>query len=202
MTYDDFLPYVLLGVPGCPDELAIQHIRLAAIEFCARTLVWTDETDPLPSVADVSSYAIKPPDDAEIAKLLTVWVGTSEFEVITPSTARTLIRRGSAREFAYSDRSNVILSAAPATVGTPIVCEAAFKPTIESFEVPDMLVPYTSDIAWGAMSSLKRMSKRDWSDVASAALDRGTFDARIATIAIQVAKGFSTARQKTRARFY
>lgn len=35
-----FLPRVLPYVPGCPEILAISHLRDAAIEFCERTKCW------------------------------------------------------------------------------------------------------------------------------------------------------------------
>lgn len=36
-TWTDLLPYVIPYVRGVPEELAVHHIRLAAIEFCRRT---------------------------------------------------------------------------------------------------------------------------------------------------------------------
>lgn len=35
-----FLPRVLPYVPGCPEVLAVAHLRDAAIEFCERTKCW------------------------------------------------------------------------------------------------------------------------------------------------------------------
>lgn len=35
-----FLPRVLPYVPGCPEILAVSHLRDAAIEFCERTKCW------------------------------------------------------------------------------------------------------------------------------------------------------------------
>lgn len=39
-----FLPRVLPYAPGCPDILAVSHLRDAAIEFCERTKCWRSIT--------------------------------------------------------------------------------------------------------------------------------------------------------------
>ena len=39
-AFSDLLPKVLPSVPGCPQPLAIQHIRDAAVRVCERTLAW------------------------------------------------------------------------------------------------------------------------------------------------------------------
>lgn len=39
----DIIGRVLTSVPGCPRPVAEDYLRLSAIEFCRRSLVWTDE---------------------------------------------------------------------------------------------------------------------------------------------------------------
>ena len=36
---DDFLPLILPRAPGCPEPIAFDAIRQAAIEFCERTRI-------------------------------------------------------------------------------------------------------------------------------------------------------------------
>lgn len=39
---DDLLPLILPRAPGCPEPIALDAIRQAAIEFCERTKLWRD----------------------------------------------------------------------------------------------------------------------------------------------------------------
>lgn len=70
-----FLPWVLPQAPGCPDILAIQAIRSAAIDFCNRTdliqrVITADAT------INVEDYVVTPPSDMQMNRILGVsWQG-------------------------------------------------------------------------------------------------------------------------------
>lgn len=64
----DLLPLVIPHVKGCPNPLAVQELRMAAIEFCERTKAWREEF----TVAfDEQNETIAPLAHAEIHEIET-----------------------------------------------------------------------------------------------------------------------------------
>lgn len=60
------LPLLLPHVEGCPAPLAVQNLRLAAVEFCERTSVWREEFH---LTFDEQNEVIPPLGYAEIHKI-------------------------------------------------------------------------------------------------------------------------------------
>lgn len=70
IAWDSYLPEVLPEVPNCPDQVAINAIRSAAIEFCQKTRVWRTSFGPLSLVANTSSYPVAVPANTELVTVI------------------------------------------------------------------------------------------------------------------------------------
>lgn len=198
MTLEDLLPYVLPEVPSCPRDMALQQIRLAAIELCSRTLVWTEQQDAITTVIGQDTYSLNLDEGQEIAKLLNVWVGATEIEVVTASEGRRRKQTNSGRECAYSsNRQDIVMHPTPTVVGTLIVA-AALKPSIDAEDLDDdVFSQHINDVAHGALAGLMAMNKTDWNNPDAAREHRATFNSRVSTLAIRRGRGYGKRRYAT-----
>jgi len=76
-TFNDLLNLVLPEVPGCPSALAVQHLQMAARQFCADTEAWREKLDPINLVANDLTYALTPLFDADVRRVMEVWIRTA-----------------------------------------------------------------------------------------------------------------------------
>jgi hypothetical protein len=73
IPYDAFLPEVLPYVPGCPEFVAINAIRNAAIAFCEKTNYVQMDSDPVTGVINVPTYEIDVPADTRFLDVMNAW---------------------------------------------------------------------------------------------------------------------------------
>jgi len=76
-TFNDLLNLVSPEVPGCPTALAVQHLQMAARQFCADTEAWREKLDPINLVANDLTYTLTPLYDAEVRRVIEVWIRTA-----------------------------------------------------------------------------------------------------------------------------
>ena len=69
MKWEDFGPFVLPYVVGCPLPTMVHHVRLAAIEFCKRTKCWARNLEPV-TAFDPHVVEIEP--DSTNARILAI----------------------------------------------------------------------------------------------------------------------------------
>jgi hypothetical protein len=81
--FTDLLPKVLPSVPGCPQPLAIQHVRDAAIRVCERTLAWRYTQPKFNLLPGVHEYLYNKPIDSEVHVLFGTIMNDSPLEVLT-----------------------------------------------------------------------------------------------------------------------
>jgi hypothetical protein len=77
------LPKVLPSVPGCPQPLALQHIRDAAIRVCERTLAWRHVQPPFALTPGVHEYPYAKPEGSAVHVVFAAHVNGSPLEVLT-----------------------------------------------------------------------------------------------------------------------
>ena len=91
--YTAFLPEVLPRSAGTPDIVALNAIRNAAIEFCSRSLVWTESLDPQTVSSADFPFGLEAPTGARVDTILSLKMGgrdidpksTSELDVAYPN---------------------------------------------------------------------------------------------------------------------
>jgi hypothetical protein len=202
MTFDEFLPKVLPYVPGCPTEMALDHIIEAARTFCAKTLVWNYEATPVYTVAGQSLYGLDLDDGTERVKLRGAWLDGSEITTVDALKARNLVRGGRGGLFAWIDGNyDLYLNPTPTVGGQKLVVEVAVKPSIAATEWPDDLSEYVSDIAKGAIATLCLIPKTEWTDPQTAQSQGAMFAARVGSVGYAVSQGYQADPVPVRGRF-
>lgn len=165
-SYDDFLPYVLPDVPGCPEIAAVLAVRNTAIDFCEKSLVVQADLDPVSLVSNQADYDLEPPTNRLVTKVMKLFYKNSELSPIVadfvPSV--TFYNPGSIdadspsepRCWSQKDTTSFTLWPTPKTSQSgAITIRAALKPTRASSSCDTVLFEdYVEYIAAGAKARL------------------------------------------------
>lgn len=185
MTLDQFMPFMLVELPGCPDPLIRQALLRAAEEFCRRTSAWNEIQEPIQLVAGVRDYDLDVPPGARVCAVLSVHVGS---QALAPANAATLQRRvpgwmtAEATEPAFynlvPDRDLLSVYPMPSEYASAsMTVRAAYAPRFDAGSLPDFLGQrYLDAITGGAKAILMLMPTKLWSNPALAAYGRKQFD--------------------------
>ena len=201
--WSDLLPYVLPYVIGCPDPTAEQHIKLAAIDFCRRTLCHRVTLEPELCSGVSHDIELYPEHGTQIIKIKAVAVGGREVSLVDPVKGLSLARSEYPSDFVFT-QDNLTLQVYPLQASrTPVVADVALAPAITAAGLSDMLsAAHLQDIVQGAIASIKRVPGQPFSDLNGSTLHQGLFEARIKTVAAKVARGFASARISSHGRFF
>jgi len=203
MLWSDIFPYVMPYLPGCPQPTAEIHIKLAAIEFCRRTLCWQKTLDPVISNGIDNLVDLETDPSTQIVKIKSVSVGGSDWSLTDSSVGLALIRSGSQESFCFT-QDNLTLQVQPVQVaGVEIVVDVALAPSITANSIPNEISnAYVQDIAKGAVDSLTRLPNTEWSDVAVSQMYQQMFNNRIATVSSKVGRGFVNKKMNRHSSFF
>lgn len=207
-TWDDFTPFVLPYAPGCPDPTIEHHVRLAAIEFCRATNVWQAKLAPMVGNGVLSVFTLVPPTDAQVAKVLGVAISDAYSNVVCagikpPLVGAQMVRDKASETIAFTDDLSTLTVWPVQAVAASIVATVALKPTMTAATLPALLFGnYAQDIAAGALSTLLSMPKKDWTDIASAAMAAATFKTRKSAVSRIVERGFSKSVRRSSTRWF
>jgi hypothetical protein len=171
VAWKDFLPLVLPHAPGCPEPVALGAVRLAAAEFCERTLAWRSDLDPVSVVAGRNEYSLAAPAGASVAMVLGAALDGTR---LTPATEPELAEEFPFWESLEADRPGRFLLPTPGRirlVPTPtrswadgLVVSVALKPRFSSSQAEDFLYDdHLETLAHGARARLLAMPGRTWS---------------------------------------
>ena len=204
--YDEVLP----DVPGVPQNVALNAIRNAVIEFCEKTRIWVVDQAAITGTINIAVYPFVPLAGTVVAGVV---VGSAKYngQRIEPTTQSELsdnnvlwsTRTGQPRHFLQENTKEFILTPMPsATLVNAITMKVALKPTRASTTVADWIVEmYREELAHGAKGKMFSMQKKPWSSADLAGYHTGRFDDAIAKARIRAAKSLGKGRLRTVARF-
>lgn len=190
MIWDEFYSHVLPWVEGCPDMVALDHIKKAAREFCARTNCWNREPETLLTTANVDVYPLDLDEGSELVKLMGLVIDGSEYETPTQIKGRLMRKRAQHGQFAYIEgKQDLVVYPAPNVDGLDIFMQMSIKPSLTAEEFDDELIEYVPDIAHGAIASLCTLPRKAWTSLDQAELHTGKFNSRITSVALATSNG-------------
>lgn len=193
MQWTDFGPYVMPYVTGCPEPVMVHHVRLAAIEFCRKTLCWTEKLDP---VLTDGTEVVEMDVDAHtnIVKPKAVFVDGVEWTLVEPIIGNSMVSEQSGERFCFTPDKKVLHLYPVQEIGVEVVVRAALCPSLKSTSCIDAIAEHTQDIAAGAIASIMRLPKQDFTNMADSAVHEAQFRGRISTVAMKVGRGNLAAR--------
>lgn len=83
-TFDDVVQRLVTHVPGCPFPVIEKFVRDAAIEVCAKTLVWKYEQPTIRLTPGIHDYEYESPSAAEVHAFVWVTVINTPVNSATP----------------------------------------------------------------------------------------------------------------------
>lgn len=170
IQYANLLPEVLPHLTGDPSEpLAINAIRNAVIEFCARSWVWRHFPDAQDVEAGEPSYRLEPPAGADVAMVLSC---RYDGEPITQASSDSLDEKlpgwqtdsGCVKYFTQPDTESIVLAPIPdANIDAGLAMVLAVQPRRAATTFPRWIhAQYMEQIAAGAIAKLMNMPGKPW----------------------------------------
>jgi hypothetical protein len=197
MKWDEFSPYVMPYVIGCPIPTMVHHVKMAAIEFFRRTAAYSRTLDTSYTYGQ-ASIDIEPLDSqTKISRLLSVTVDGRDFDLLEPGDGKRLMTDESTREFAFTNDLLTLTINPLQARQIPVVIDAVLVPRMDAATLSDEVAPlYAQDIAYGALSAIQRLPNQKFTNANEASVNFTIFNSRIATVAAKVSRG--NAASKTR----
>lgn len=178
-----FLNKVLPRVPGCLNDVAVDAIRDAAIDFCEQTQAWTYSHPDINMVANTASYTLSPLAGTKVHVLHWVWYRPNG-RILWPKGQDRLARiyrdwrNATATEPTYItsldlDANTFQLVPKPTTSQTnglgPLLC---LKPLRTATGMDSKLVDeYLEQLVEGALARLYRIPDRFGNEAKAAAAE-------------------------------
>lgn len=174
MEYTKLLPLVLPMVRNVPKASAVNALRDAAIEFCAKTGVWVVDLDPVIIPAGSNIGEIYVPEEAVISRVKRV---TNVFGV---------------EIFGYSCTRNILTLDETLPAEGTFIITAVLKPSALTNILDDAIAEeFGSGIANGATARLKAQSGTEWFDATGASAAMTLFQNDIASAKMDVIRKIS-----------
>lgn len=203
-TWKDFYDYVLPHVPNCPTAMADMHIRMAAQEFCEKTLAWEVDLDAVTTTATAIEYDLEMDTQQELVQIMKAVVDGKPTTVVSSRNLPANWRTSSFPErqvFSLDRRTFFVIPQQGAGLGVSLT--VALKPSnIASGVSDEIYANYVRDIAEGAKSLLMMVPKKPYADVAMGAVYDERFKSRCAEVAWQVAKSHGDSRLGVKAHYF
>lgn len=185
MKLTDFMPHLMVELPGCSMPLVMQTLVRVAHEFCQRTLAWDEMQDPFSLVSGVRDYDLEAPTGAVPFMVRDVWMGNRRLRPVTIAELQQVLpgwqKAASSAPAFYNlaaDRATVSLFPTPkGEFVAQVVMRVAYVPANNATSLPDFLgTQYLDAICAGAKSRLMAMPAQTWSQPALVPFYRDQFD--------------------------
>lgn len=208
-AYTTFLPEVMPAVPGCPDLVAVDAIRKAAIDLCERGWILHYTHPAISAVAGTATYGFVPPANRVVCRVLQAWYNDIG---MTPRTIDQLnemyknwtTESGTPTYFVQDDPTAMTIVPMPsADLAGAIKLRVALKPTQDSTEVDDFVYQnHLVTVGLGAKARLLMMDDKSWSNPKKAAFYQQQFDAKVDMARYRAQTGYGRAANRVKASFF
>lgn len=185
IRFDSFLPEVLSLVPGCPDLLAVNALRSAAIELCEKADAYQLEMDPITTIAGIYDYEFEVPASTAVHKILWVSFLGQDLEPITTKLLEQRQPKWRTRDeygkpVYYVKLSSEQLRIVPVpneTESQSLIINASLKPTQSASSLDnDFMNDYKDTLVNGAAFRLLRQPSKEWTDFTGAQIYGSLFN--------------------------
>jgi hypothetical protein len=195
-------------VPGCPEPLAINALRNAAVDFCSSTLWWQDDYGPV-DIGAMQPYSFVLPPDVDVVQIMSARLVNRGYPLSITGTQELDNRVWNWR--AATGEPRAIFQPRPGRVATYPVPEGgnvysvqfrlALVPLRNAVTVTDDLYDmYLPEIAAGALEILLGMENQPWANSGMAGRYGSDFKSALVTAATETAKSYGRQNQRVQMR--
>ena len=201
---DDFLPLILPRAPGCPEPIAVDAIRQAAIEFCERTRIWRDTdqfmADEFGDIFAPAQSVIHQIEDARFDGHRLTTVSVQDLNERYPDYDWAT-QSGDQPKYITQIHPNTV-KIVPAWEGM-ITMTILLKPSNDAQELPDFIFDqYARTIADGALAEVLMIPGQPYTNPQGGAMYSQRFQQRLDSLQVQGLKGQQRAPIHTKASFF
>lgn len=196
VPYTAFLPEVLPKVPACADIVAVNAVRNAAIDFCTRTLVWSEKQDTVTVTPLDFPYDLDAPNGARACGVMSAKFNGIR---IDPTTQDELDTQGTSWE-SDTGAPRFFFQPTPYTFQTyPIPdgdgtldLRVAFCPKRDSSLIEEFIYQlYIEGVAAGALARLMREPNQPYSNPGLADYYDSQFEKEVTKAKIEANKSLT-----------
>jgi len=204
VLFNDFLAEVIPDVHGCPDIVAINAVRNAAIELCKRTNYWKVDLDAFSTEVNTLVYDLDSPENgAAVSMILSLFRDGVEIEPRTEEWLNENVAtwRTSTGVPAYYFRpsSNTVMLARLPGAAYSITGSVSLVPKRTATGINSVVYEaHLETIAAGAKARLMVMPNVPWSNPPLAQFHGAKFNDGITNANVDAAKGLSRAPLRTK----
>ena len=201
---DDFLPLILPRAPGCPEPIAFDAIRQAAIEFCERTRIWRDTdqfmADEFGDIFAPAQSVVYQIEDARFDGRRLTPIGVQDLNGMYPDCDWTT-KTGEQPQYVTQLHPDTI-KVVPSMSGM-VTLTMLLKPTNNAQELPDFIFDqYARTIADGALAEILMIPGQPYTNPQGGAMYSQRFQQRLDSLQVQGLKGQQCAPIHTKASFF
>lgn len=197
VPYDQFLPEVLPYVRDCPEFVAINAIRNAAIEFCEKSLIIREQLPPIEVIVGQADYDLEVIAGTTCAMIMSAMIGTKTLQHRSIEELDELFKGGWRErpgpiDYITQDHyENVRLVQTPEIAPPdPLRITIASRPTRASTKCNKLLYErYAEIIGMGARARLLDTPGQPYSDPESALRFRKWFESGFGEAKITANRG-------------
>lgn len=207
-TWEKWFDDVLPDVPGCPQAVAKNAIKHAAIEFCDRSFVFHVDHAAIDAVAAQREYTWSPGANLKVVRPELVWYEKKQLTPVTRDELNDIYEywpdeSGTPVYFVQEKLEKLILVPKPEASSTgAIIAKVSIKPARSATDIDDAIhEKYLEDITHGAKWRLFAMKKKPWSDPTLATAHKAMFDEAIGRAKVAAHKGHVRSRRRVKAYF-
>lgn len=208
VLFDVFLPEVLVDVLLCPEPVATNAIRNAAIEFCERTRAYKADLTPITVTLATATYAFAGmPTETVVHEILEATIGDQVVDPVGPDDLRELYgadwrtKTGPTPLYVtQDDERNVRVVPIPtATLTDTLKVFAALKPTHNATGIESRIYEENKTIiAAGAKGKLLMVPKQPYTNQPLGVFYLEQFEIAASSRAIRASRGFTRAKLRSR----
>lgn len=203
---DELLVDVLPKAPSCPEPIAVQYLREAAIELATKARNWK-ETDTV-SFAAPDYEQLVPFQDARILAIEAAWFEGQKLQPIDTSALDDLLPNWQDAEAAGGTPRYLTqlrpdtLSVAPRAIGV-LKLRCILVPSAKATSLPDFMIDHHGiDIGKGALGRILTHPQAEWANPQLGGLYLGEFQAILARAHHKALKGQQNAPLRTKASLF
>lgn len=201
---DLVLPQVMRHAPKCPEPLALEEIRNAAIELCERTRLWR-ENDEI-TLQRPAAQGVCTVQDASIISIEWADLEGVELEPVTvpwlddrhPRWSYDETEAGAARYITQLTPSTVTVY--PRAEGL-LRMRLILKPCLDAFTLPAFLREHHATVIGKGAAGRVLTTAGEWANPQLGAALVGEFQSLLDTLSLRATKGQQGARLRTKGRY-
>ncbi len=188
-AYEDYIPFVMVDLPGCTDTTLKVYLQQAGRQFCIDSGCWLKELTAINLVADQQSYYLDTEEDAYTQRVMWVKQKTAtanEFQDLSPlDTYKYELRSDNTLYFTKTEYT------APESITSGLQVKVLLRPELGSESLPEHIWDrYSEGILSYTRWKLMQQENKPWSNLLMAQRNEIEYKSKVTKAKMDLNKEF------------